>query len=275
MRSRVLVVAGLSAAALVSGCGGGSSTVSSASLQPRLLPAAEAPGFGLQRTLDWNDPVNLVGEGLALPQVTHPSAAVQEFEGAHLRGAAGEILVRGSSFNETEATVGVAQFKSAADATRVRDWMHSENLHQPCYGQCIFSPYSVALASIPASRFVVQSSKPPPPPPGAPAGARVGPGPANYLAEFTIGPWAAMLGLISVLSTPRTVTSCVRCPSTNSCSLSPSWALSVSASWLPTKTSLDPSELTSSLMPERLRSVPHTLVKLVGTPKTATFFEDA
>ena len=162
MKSRILVVAGLSAGALIAGCGssGNGGNVSSTSLQPRLLPASQVPGFGLQRTLDWSDPVNLVGEGLALPQITHPSAAVQEFEGAHVRGATGEILTSGSSFNQTEATLGVAQFKSPADATRVRDWMHSQDLHQPCYGQCIFSPYSASLA-VPDSRFVVQSSKPP------------------------------------------------------------------------------------------------------------------
>ena len=196
MKSRILVVAGLSAGALIAGCGssGNGGNVSSTSLQPRLLPASQVPGFGLQRTLDWSDPVNLVGEGLALPQITHPSAAVQEFEGAHVRGATGEILTSGSSFNQTEATLGVAQFKSPADATRVRDWMHSQDLHQPCYGQCIFSPYSASLA-VPNSRFVVQSSKPPPPPPGAPPGAKAGPAPANYLAEFTIGPylyWATL-----------------------------------------------------------------------------------
>ena len=72
--------------------------------------------------------------------------------------------------------------------------MHSQDLHQPCYSQCIFSPYSASLA-VPSSRFVVQSSKPPPPPPGAPPGVKVGPAPANYLAEFTIGPylyWATL-----------------------------------------------------------------------------------
>jgi hypothetical protein len=190
MKSRVLVVAGLVAGALIAGCGGSStSKVSSASLQPRLLPVSAVPGFGLQRRLDWSDPVNLVGEGLALPQVTHPSAAVGEFNDAHFRGAAGEILTTGSGFNETEATLGVARFKSAADAVRVRDWMHKEDLHQPCYGQCIFSPYPVSLPSVPNSRLVVQSSKAPPPPPGAPAGAKTGPAPANYLAEFTIGPY--------------------------------------------------------------------------------------
>src|SRR5205807_4070956 len=103
----------LVACAVLAGCGG-ASKVSSASLQPRLLPSSEVPGFGLQRTLDWSDPVNLVGEGLFLPQRTRPSSAVGEFTSAHLSGAAGEVLSSGVGENETEVRVGVAQFQSAA-----------------------------------------------------------------------------------------------------------------------------------------------------------------
>ena len=67
------------------------------SLEPRLLPSNSIPGFGVQRTLDWSSPIDLVGEGLALPQVTHPSAAVKEFSDRHLRGAAGRIFANGSA----------------------------------------------------------------------------------------------------------------------------------------------------------------------------------
>src|SRR2546430_2117388 len=195
MRRRVFMLAACVGIA-ITGCGGSGGRGSSASLQPRLLPASQVPGFGLQRTLDWSDPVNLVGEGLALPQITHPSEAVKQFDDAHFKGAAGEILTSGAAFNETQATLGVAQFDSAADADRVRDWMHSQDLHQPCYGQCVFAPYPVALPGISTARFVVQGSKAPPPPPGAPRGVKVvASAPANYLAEFTIGPylyWAVL-----------------------------------------------------------------------------------
>jgi hypothetical protein len=59
------------ALALVSACGGGGKA-SASSLDPRLLPASSVPGFGLERRLDWSNPVNLVGEGVALPNITHP-----------------------------------------------------------------------------------------------------------------------------------------------------------------------------------------------------------
>jgi hypothetical protein len=200
MQRHFLLGACLVAAFAIAGCGGsGDETVSSSSLQGRLLPASAVPGFGVQRTLDWSDPVNLVGEGLSLPQATHPSVAVKEFDDAHLRGATGEVLVKGSGLNESAVVVGVARFKSEADATSVRDWMHREDLQQPCFGPCVFAPGPVRVPGIPGLRYVVQSSHapPPPPPPGAPRGVRVrvGPAPANYLAEFTIGPylyWAAL-----------------------------------------------------------------------------------
>jgi hypothetical protein len=61
MKREFLVGACLTAAVAIASCGGsGGEEVSSASLQGRLLPASALPGFGVQRTLDWSDPVNLV-----------------------------------------------------------------------------------------------------------------------------------------------------------------------------------------------------------------------
>jgi hypothetical protein len=184
----------LFAALAIAGCGGGGGKVSAASLRSRLLPATAIPGFGLQRTLDWSDPVNLVGEGLRIPQRTRPREALSEFSGADFKGAVGEVLSSGP--NGTEVTIGVAKFSSEADANRVRDWMHREDLRQPCFSQCIFSPAAVTVAGSPGLRLVVQSSPPPPRPPGAPRGVKfVAPAPANYHAEFTVGPylyWASL-----------------------------------------------------------------------------------
>ena len=91
----------------------------------------------------------------------------------------------------------MAEFKSAGGAEKVRDWMHSEDLQQPCFAQCIFSPRNLALSGVPGAKAVrqVPSAQPPGPPPGVklPPGVkapRVAPGsgpPTRYLAEFTIG----------------------------------------------------------------------------------------
>jgi hypothetical protein len=176
-RKSLLSLAALSLA-LVSGCGGGGK-VSATSLEPRLLPASSVPGFGLERKLDWSNPINLVGEGVALPDSTHPYAAVKEFQSAHVKGASGEVLNHGVGLNATEIRVGVAKFGSAADAGKVRSWMHGQDLQQPCFTQCVFSPLPLKLSGIPNSAAVVQRV----------TGSHSGSPPANYRGEFTIGPY--------------------------------------------------------------------------------------
>lgn len=204
MKVWLSAVTGLLIVGVATGCGEGSGKVSATSLTPRLLPPSSVPGFGLQRTLNWGDPVNLVGEGLALPQVTHPSAGVQEFKQADLQGAAGEILVHGAGLEETPVQIGVAKFKSEGNANNVRDWMHRQDLTQPCFSQCVFSPAPATIPGIPNLSMVVQSSHVPPPPASPPPGVKLPSGvtpppgvsrqgrvagPTNYFAEFTIGPY--------------------------------------------------------------------------------------
>lgn len=179
----------------LTGCGS-ESKVSASSLKPRLLPASLTPGFHMLRTLDWSDPVNLVGEGIFLPEVTHPSEAVKEIRDADFRGAAGEQLNRGGPTGD-DIRNGVAKFKSTGEADKVRDWMHREDLQQPCFAECIFSPRILPLPSVPGGVAVrqVPSAQAPTPPPGVklPPGVkapRAVPGsgpPTRYLAEFTIG----------------------------------------------------------------------------------------
>jgi hypothetical protein len=183
----LLTLVGL-ATLFLAACGSDKS-VSSASLKPQLLKASAVPGYGLQRTLDWSDPVDMVAQGLFLPELTKPSAGVKVIKSAGLRGAAGEVLSRGGGMNMSEVTIGVAKFKSADSANKVRDWMHGQDLQQPCAVACIFSPHPVKLPGVPSGRLVVQSSYPTPPP-GAPAGAKpIGGPPTNYHVEFTVGPY--------------------------------------------------------------------------------------
>jgi hypothetical protein len=189
---------------LLTGCGG-SSKVASASLTSRLAPESVAPGFHLQRTLDWSDQANLVGEGFHLPERTHPSQAINEINSSGFEGAAGEQLNQGGPTGQT-ITTGVMKFQSASDTTKVRDWMHGQDLQQPCSAECSFSPLNLAMPSVPGAVGVKQvpvgapgpvgpSPKvlaalrrqgitPPTPPPGALSGR-----PTNYFAEFTIGPY--------------------------------------------------------------------------------------
>jgi hypothetical protein len=190
-----MLVMGLAAAvALVwlAGCGG-SDDVSAASLRPRLLPVAFLPGFHQLRTFDWSDPVNLVGEGIFLPEATHPSQAVKEIRDAGLRGSTGEDLNRGGA-NGDEVRTGVIKLESDSAAQKVRDWMHRQDLRQPCFASCIYSPRNLSVPGVPDNKAVKQvpDAAAIGPPPGLPPGAKVPAGfgpPTRYLVEFTVGPY--------------------------------------------------------------------------------------
>lgn len=190
---RVLVLicnlALFAAAAGLTACGSsGGGKTSAAALSGRLMPASFVPGFHQQRTFDWSDPVNLVGEGLALPEASRPSDAVKAVRKAGLKGAAGERLTKGSPPNEDQFTVGVVKAASEAKATGLRDWMHAQDLQQPCFSECIFSGKAIGVPGVPSGVAVSQVPSVPPPPHGARAPAGGGP-PARYFVEFTVGPY--------------------------------------------------------------------------------------
>lgn len=160
---------------LLSACAGGSKAPS-VGLFHRLVPAASFPRFKWVATLNWSNPIDLVGQGIPLPEPTYPSAAVKEFQDVHLQAATGDVLRQGDGLQATDVVLGVAEFASASDAKKAKIWMHMQDVQQPCFGTCIFSPRPVKLAGIPESVAVVQKLVKARPP-----------DPANYRAEFTIG----------------------------------------------------------------------------------------
>jgi hypothetical protein len=185
--ARAWILAGLVPAVLAGCGGGGGKTVSSSSLKPRLLPSIG--GLRFERNFDWRDPVDLVGQGIAIPQATAPSAAVKEFVDAGYRGGAGVAFTpRGQP--EPETIEAVTRLGSPAGARKVLRWLHQQDLQQPCFSQCIFQPRAIAITGVPGAAGVAQVPGQQPPPAGArklPSGAG---GPqTNLIAEFTIGPY--------------------------------------------------------------------------------------
>jgi hypothetical protein len=164
-------------ASVLTGCGS-EKKVSANSLKPRLIPTSLTPGFHVQRTLDWSDPVDLVIEGTFLPQMTHPSAAVKEVRGKGFRGAVGQELNQGGP-RGAEIRNGIIKFKSDDGAAKFRDWMHRQDLQQPCIAECIFSPRNLAIPGVPNAAAVRQSPVKTAPPDV----------PTRYLVEFTAGPY--------------------------------------------------------------------------------------
>jgi hypothetical protein len=72
--------------------------------------------------------------------------------------------------------------------------MHSQDLQQPCFASCIFSPRNLPVPGVPDGKAAKQvpTGAASGPPPGLPAGAKVPAGagpPTRYLVEFTVGPY--------------------------------------------------------------------------------------
>lgn len=197
---RLAVAATAVAMCLLAGCGSSSSKVSYTTLKSRLAPASVAPGFQLQRVFDLADPIDLVGQGMRLPERTQPSRAVTVIRNAGFIVASGDALNQGGPMGAT-VTTGVVKFKSASGATQIRDWMHQQDLQEPCFSQCIYSTLNMPAPRVPnavAARQVPNASAGPPPAvlaairahkiPGPPPGGQIGP-PTNYFGEFTVGPY--------------------------------------------------------------------------------------
>jgi hypothetical protein len=173
----IVTAAGLAAC----GGGGGGDKLGYNDLKAQLPNAAKVfPGFQPERRLDWSNAFNLVGEGILLPEKTRPADAMAHVQDAGFKGGAGEWFTRGTGPDRSEWRAGVVKLGSAAKANALRDWMHSQDLQQPCYTECIFSPQNVKLTGVPNSRFV-QHVPNLPPGPGGP--------PHHYLLEFTVGPY--------------------------------------------------------------------------------------
>lgn len=165
-------------AALVVGCGGGDDESSPDSLRSRLLPASEVPDFKVKRTLEWENAVDYVVQGLFISQNTRPSEVIGVVEDAGFEAGAGEILSTGAM--GPEITVLAAKFASDDGARDVRDRVHQEDLTQPCYGVCSQIQSDVAVSGIPDAKGA-QSVPDPNPPPDAP------PPFEGYAVEFTVG----------------------------------------------------------------------------------------
>jgi hypothetical protein len=185
-----LGLAGLAVAGVLAACGGGGGggKVSASSLDSRLIPPSLLPSYQRQRTFDWSDPVNLVGEGFRLPEATHPSAAVKVLDKEGLKGATGQRLTQGRPPTEGQATNGVLKLGSAGGATRVRDFLHRQDLQQPCFSACIYSPKDLPVPGVPSAVGVQQIPNVPPPPGGGKVAPGQGP-PVHYFVEFTVGPY--------------------------------------------------------------------------------------
>jgi hypothetical protein len=218
---------GVASLSIATGCGGSSHSTSPASLRSRLLPASAVPTgtarrasgpppgvlppgvppsrvrvipppasrarIKVERYFEWKNPIDAVAQGFALPEVTAPSQAVDVVKKAGFDAGAGEVLTNGPA--GPRLVIDAIKFNSAAGATKVRDWLHGQDLMQPCFSTCSESVSNLNLASVPGSKAAKQVplSKLPP----------TSPEPFDhYAVEFSIGPY---LYVGDIHGGPRTI----------------------------------------------------------------------
>jgi hypothetical protein len=165
------------------GCGGNDDSVSPASLKGHLPPAYDLAGFKVERELGWDNPIDLVAQGLPLPESTPPSRAVEVFEDAGFEAGAGERLVvaKGNEFEGPEAGVAVVQLGSDDEARDALDYIRKEGLKQPCFAVCSVEGREFAVPGIPGAKGVHLTPLRQPPADAPPPFEAYGVG-------FTIGP---------------------------------------------------------------------------------------
>jgi hypothetical protein len=202
----LLATASLLAAA---GCGGSDDGTSPASLKSRLLPASAVPSAGTQarprvigpiprgvppppslptsggrftveRYFGWKDPIDVVAEGISIPQATRPSEAVDVVKKAGFDAGAGELLTQKGIGPQLQ--LDALKFKSTGGAGDVRDYLHEQDLKQPCFKACSENVSDLKLNGISgakAARQVPLRKLPPNAPPPF----------DHYVVEFTVGPY--------------------------------------------------------------------------------------
>jgi hypothetical protein len=175
-------------AALLAGCGDDDDsgdtakvdTAEQADLKQELLPRSFASGykfkesFVLESATDWIGPPR----GVFIPESTLQSKAVKTVEDAGFEGGA-KVAFTGRN---SDLDVWVGRFSSADGAEKMRDFLHAEDLKQPCAGPCVVAPRAMAVGGIPSALGAHHKPLDNPPP-----GARGEPV-ENYSVEFTVGP---------------------------------------------------------------------------------------
>jgi hypothetical protein len=181
VRGSYMLIALFVVALAAAGCDGDdeeAAAPSASSLERLLPPPNEVGPLRLERSLSWDNPTDFVVQGTVLPEAKPPSSAVAQMEDAGFAAAAGSILVpRGGG---SPVNVSVAAFDSEDGAVQAQDYLHDQDLQQPCFAACAVSPQELAINDIPGATAVHQ----------VPTTGELPPGTSRFeafAAEFTIG----------------------------------------------------------------------------------------
>ena len=181
MVRKPLVMVAIVAALLVAGCGDdddGGDAPAPGTLKALIPPAEDLGPLEVERTFTWDNATDFVVQGLFIPEGTAPSAAIESVEDAGFESGAGQLLTpRGGG---APSFVIVAAFDSEDGAAEAQEYLHDQDLEQPCFAACSVSPEEMSLSDVPGATAVHYVPLKGDLPPG------IFPF-EDYAAEFTIG----------------------------------------------------------------------------------------
>jgi hypothetical protein len=150
---------------VVAGCGGdGGGEASPADLKPLLPPPSQLGPLEVERAYEWDNAIDFIVLGTVLPEDTAPSEAGGKMDDAGFQAAAGERLIpKGGG---APVFVDAARFDSAEGATEAQNYLHQQDLQQPCAGSCVVAPQELTISDIPGATAVHQVPTKGPVPPG-------------------------------------------------------------------------------------------------------------
>jgi hypothetical protein len=177
---RALVIVGVLVALIGGGCGDDDDgdSPSTASLEGLIPPPSAFGPLDVQREFTWDNPFDYVIQGLLLPQATAPSEAFEEMEDAGFSAGAGQEL---ANADNPPVIVSVAAFGSEEEATEVQEYLHEQDLQQPCFAECTVDPQEFEVSDpseATAVHYVPIEDQSDP---------RAFPPPDGYAAEFVVG----------------------------------------------------------------------------------------
>jgi hypothetical protein len=175
------IAAGLLAVGLPAGCGGDDGDNASPSeLQAQLISPDQIPPLQDRRDFSWDDPTDFVVQGVFYPENTRPSAVIGAIDDAGFQAGAGRYaLPKGEG--GPDVYFDVAQFDSEDGARQAQEYLHGQDLQQPCYAACVVNPEEYDVSGIPGAKAVHQVPNGRKGPPGTEPFER-------FVVEFTIGP---------------------------------------------------------------------------------------
>lgn len=151
------VVLGVALAAFsLAACGDGNEDPATpAEMKAALLPESQIDGLKRVRLYEWTNSTDFAVEGLLVGETTSTDAVEATLAGAGFEAGAGEELASVDGDEQRDGprvNVAVGRFGSEHDALALRDFLHAEDMRQPCAKACVVSAKELQVPEIPGAK---------------------------------------------------------------------------------------------------------------------------